>query len=125
MNGKDYLETVRFEGLALLEQVYYAYDIIKAFEAGQVNAQSGNRPTGIKDRNGNMICFGDTVRFANKFEWYKNQYLGKVALGSMTREDALKEIESKPYEERLVKSVQDYEWLLSNEIQKYWEIYNS
>ncbi len=80
------------------------------------------RPTEIKDKNGNMIYFGDKVRFADKVEWYKGEYWAKVAVGSITREDALKEIESKPYEERVVKNVQDYDWLLSSEIQTYWEV---
>ena len=40
MNGKDYLETVRFKTLEVLEQKYYAYDIIAAFEAGQKYGQN-------------------------------------------------------------------------------------
>lgn len=39
MTGKDYLETVRLKSLEVLEQNYYAYDIIAAFEAGQKDAQ--------------------------------------------------------------------------------------
>ena len=78
--------------------------------------------TKIKDRNGWEIMFGDTLRFADKVEWYRSEYWVKVAVGLMTKEEALKEIESKPYEERKIGSVQDYEWLLSSEIQSYWEV---
>jgi predicted fused transcriptional regulator/phosphomethylpyrimidine kinase len=81
-----------------------------------------HEPTDIKDRNGDMIHFGDKVRFADKVEWYRNEYFAKVMVGAMTREEALLEIENKPYEERIVENVQDYDWLLSSEIQTYWEI---
>ena len=80
------------------------------------------RPCDIKDRNGKEIFFGDKLIFADKIEWYRNEYWSKVAFGEITKEEALKEIENLPYEERIVKSVQDYEWLLSSEIQTYWEV---
>jgi len=80
------------------------------------------RPCGIKDRNGKDIHFGDTLRFSNKVEWYRGSYWAKVAVGTMTREQALKEIDEQPYEERLIENEQDYEWLLSSEIQTYWEV---
>ena len=80
------------------------------------------KPTDIIDRNGNMICFGDKLRFADKVEWYGREYIIDIMLGNKTREQAFLEIENRPYEERVVESVQDYEWLLSSEIQTYWEI---
>ena len=40
MTGTEYLETVKFKSLEVLEQKYYAYDIIAAFEAGQKDAQN-------------------------------------------------------------------------------------
>ena len=80
------------------------------------------RPCGIKDRNGKDIHFGDTLRFADKVEWYRGSYWAKVAVGTMTREQAIKEIDEQPYEERLIENEQDYEWLLSSEIQTYWEV---
>src|SRR6056297_2767126 len=89
--------------------------------ASQVDAIV-KRPTEIKDRNGRMIYFGDTVRFADKVEWYRGSYWAKVALGVMTREEALKEIDEQPYEERVVENVHDYDWLLSSDIQTYWEV---
>ena len=79
--------------------------------------------TDIKDMHGNMIRFGDSVRFANKAEWYGGEYKARLLFGEITKEQALKEIEEKPFETRIVESVQDYEWLLSSEVQRYWEIY--
>lgn len=78
--------------------------------------------TGIIDRNKTKIYFGDTLRFADKVEWYRGQYWSKVALGIMSKKQALEEIEAKPYEERLIEENQDFEWLLSSEIQSYWEV---
>jgi len=78
--------------------------------------------TGIVDRNKNKIYFGDTLRFVDKVEWYRGEYFSKVALGIMTKKKALEEIEAKPYEERLIEDNQDFEWLLSSEIQSYWEV---
>lgn len=78
--------------------------------------------TGIIDRNKTKIYFGDTLRFADKVEWYRGEYWSKVALGIMPKKQALEEIEAKPYEERLIEENQDFEWLLSSEIQSYWEV---
>lgn len=35
--------------------------------------------TGIVDRNKTKIYFGDTLRFADKVEWYRGEYWSKVA----------------------------------------------
>ena len=80
------------------------------------------KSTQIKDRHGKTIYFGDKLRFYDKVEWYRVDYTGKIIRGEMTGAEALAEIEKLPYEERLVESVQDYGWLLSDEIQRYWEI---
>ena len=82
------------------------------------------RPCDVKDRKGVEIHFGDTLIFADKVEWYRSEYGPKVSYGEMTKKDALEQIESLPYETIVIKSVQDYEWLLSDEIQSYWEIKN-
>lgn len=78
--------------------------------------------TSIVDRNGNKILFGDTMIFADKYEWNKSAYFSKILTGKMTKTEVMEEIQSLPYETRIVDSVQDYEWLLSSEIQTYWEV---
>ena len=80
------------------------------------------RPTEIKDRNGVMINFGDTMIFSDKLEWYKGEYFVDILAGRMTGEEAKQKINEKPYETRKVESVEDYEWLLSSEIQSWWEV---
>lgn len=87
-----------------------------------MKAGTKGQDTSIVDRNGTPIIFGDTVIFADKWEWYKDGYYSKIMFGEISKEDAIKEIERKPYETRIVESVQDYEWLLSSEIQAYWEV---
>jgi hypothetical protein len=77
--------------------------------------------TGIVDRLGEKIYFGDTLIFADKVEWYKGEFWSKVALGDMTKAQALAEINKLPYEKRTV-SIHSFEWLTDEEVQKYWEV---
>lgn len=81
------------------------------------------RPCGVKDRTGREICFGDTVRFMDKWEWYRSEWVWKF-LGTEGEEyRKLKlEYDNLPFEERKIENVQDYEWLLSSDIQTYWEV---
>ncbi len=83
---------------------------------------SDKKQTSIRDKNGTMICFGDKVRFTDKAEWYRGEYWVDVVFGIKTREEVLEELAEKPYEERTVESVRDYAWLLTDEIQIYWEV---
>lgn len=81
------------------------------------------KSTEIKDKNGDEIFFGDTLVFVDKWEWYKRSYGPKFYFADNERKEQLrKEYEAEPLEERLVKNVQDYEWLLSGDLQQYWEI---
>ena len=40
----------------------------------------------------------------------------------MTKDEEVAAIEKLPFKERVITSVQDYEWLLSSETQTFWEI---
>jgi hypothetical protein len=79
--------------------------------------------TGVLDRNKTKIYFGDTLRFADKWEWYKGtwawKFMGKIG---EEREKLQKEYDELPFEERLIENKDDFEWLLSSEIQSYWQV---
>lgn len=79
--------------------------------------------TGVIDRNKNKIYFGDTLRFVDKWEWYKGTWAWKL-MGKIgdEREKLEKEYHELPFEERLIENKEDFEWLLSSEIQSYWEV---
>jgi hypothetical protein len=79
--------------------------------------------TGVIDCNKNKIYFGDTLRFADKWEWYRGTWAWKLMFKTgKEREDLEKEYNELPYEDRLVENNEDFDWLLSSEIQSYWEV---
>lgn len=79
--------------------------------------------TGLLDSKKVKIYFGDTLRFADKWEWYRGTWAWKL-MGKTgeEREKLQKEYDELPYEERLVENNEDFEWMLSSEIQSYWEV---
>ena len=79
--------------------------------------------TGVVDRNKTKIYFGDNLRFVDKWEWYKGTWAWKL-MGKIgeEREKLEKEYNELPFEERLIENKEDFEWLLSSEIQSYWEV---
>ena len=120
-NLKDF-EWFGFDDIDYAKQVldtYYCMLGEKAF-IGKIE-----QFTGVLDKNKKEIYFGDKVRFADKVEWYSREYNLKVWSGRMTKQEALDEIADKPYEERIVENIEDYEWLLSSEIQTYWEVFSN
>lgn len=80
--------------------------------------------TGVVDRRGNNIHFGDTLQFANKFEWYKHEWQPKYhfAKSKEERDKLDEEFDKLPMHTRKVVDHNDYQWLLNSEIQQYWEV---
>jgi len=101
-----------------LTQFFKCYEDVKNGSNNPILMQS----TGRRDKNGKMIFEGDIAAFTDKVEWYKGKYFAKVVIGEMTKSEALAEINSLPCEKRVIKLPDDYEWLLSSEIQQYWEV---
>jgi len=75
----------------------------------------------IKDRNGAEIYEGDTLRFADKANWYKIS-LAIMRLQGQSSEQVREWLDAQPFEDRVVEFPNSYEWLLSSEIQHEWEI---
>ena len=79
--------------------------------------------TGLLDKNGVEIYFDDVLRFSDKWEWYRVQYGPKLMFADNKRKAALmKQFEAEPFEQRVVSTIQDYEWILSREVQTDWEV---
>lgn len=98
-------------------------DVINKRTARTVGGISVEACCGIKDSKGVDIYEGDIVRFSDKWEWYRGQYGIKMMAAEGERLEELKaQYEAEPYEERVVKLPEAYEWLLSSEIQSYWEV---
>jgi len=95
----------------------------REFEGRHGNAKRLMKSMDVKDRLGNEIFEGDVLRFSDKWEWYRCQYGPKFMFSDDERREELKkQFEAEPYEERVIKGIEDFEWLLSSEIQSYWEI---
>lgn len=93
--------------------------MIKYRQCGEFVEVDGQLFSGVLDKHGNEIYEGDTLRFTDKWEWYR------CSVGLMlntTYEEILNDHVKYPYEERTIELPEAYGWLLSDEVQTYWEI---
>lgn len=79
-----------------------------------------------QDMDGQDIYEGDVLRFTDKEEWYRGKYWADYMFADAKgKEEIIKKLNAEPYEERVVNLPEDYEWLLSDEIQTYWKVVGS
>ena len=83
-------------------------------DLNQYKVLSTEQYTGKKDNKGVEIYDGDKLRFADKWEWYRCE--------GRQRKEVEEDHVKFPYEERVVDIPECYEWVLSGEIQQYWEV---
>jgi len=90
-------------------------DVISCEEDYEVIPETVGQLTGLYDRNKKAIYEGDILQFSDREEWYSNTIM-------FQDKSVLDDLEKFPYERRTVYMPDCYEWILSSEIQEWWEV---
>ena len=93
-------------------------DGLDSYDNYEVDPATVGQCTGLMDKNGVLIFEGDILQFSSRAIWYRTTLFFKDA------NKELQDFEKYPYERRVVKIPDDYDWLLGhpNDLKDYWEI---
>ena len=79
--------------------------------------------SGVPDMNGKEIFQNDILEFTDKWEWYRSKYAVKFWFANEKETKKLqKQYDAEPMERRVISLPNDYDFLLSQEIQQYWKV---
>jgi uncharacterized phage protein (TIGR01671 family) len=79
--------------------------------------------SGVKDMDGNIIYNGDIIQFADKWEWYRSEYGARFMLSDdEARAKVQEQYDNEPLYCRVVDFSEEFDFLLSNDIQQYWKV---
>ena len=101
------------------EEMVYPRDLVEVWNLDRQYFVDWMQYIWRKDKNWKDIYFWDIIQFSDKWERYRWWH---IFCDESTYKEILENHEKYPYERRVIKSIEDYEWLLSSEIQQYWEI---
>lgn len=108
---------------AAIDEFGVWYETGRGYEDGVGNKEGLMLFVGVKDKNGILIFENDILEFSDKWEWYRYSYGIKMRFADeVKRAELQKQYDAEPMERRVIKIPESYEWLLSSEIQTYWQV---